>query len=591
MSQTQQTRRQQDTTQQRGLDNEQTTQPDRMPAGNQFAADRLAEHQAREQGGPGSAGGGPGGPQGAQVGGDATQANAGQDGTGTDQEVAGGELGKEDWPQAPPSGESGGDSGGADAGAAQAEAEAETESGSGTGTLDDLAAQCVLTEDWGSGGPRTVHLDVVGRTQGPLNSVPAQGVLGAVTPGRTSTDLGGAEAALDLDGRRARANEAVTNGLVSGGQDALIGMGMELGGTLLARQGPVIAARGGTMGARLLGGSLGSAVPVVGGVFAAMDLAHQVATIQEKPWGSMFSDVVSFLDCIGTVLQIVGDVVGIVASVLAVAGVVSAIAGVGFAIGGIAATLGMVGLAISALGMVVQGAAAAIRYQRIVSGQGDPAQVEAELMALEQNVSMATGQAGNLVSHGANTMLEGHIDMRSRVDAATVVATDPVTGTPAPAVPTTGPSGPLGADGPANTFTNQTYTSGETSGSTYTTRLFGNNELHFQNRSSPYGDFYYDAQPTGQFLAEGVPQNLASGRQTSALPPEWNPAGSLAVVEVAPGTEYHQGPIAPVATPAGGVPTAFPNGAPAGSTGHYGGGGSRARLAGPMASPVSPSWM
>ena len=99
----------------------------------------------------------------------------------------------------------------------------------------------MLTEDWGSGGPRTVHLDVVGRTQGPLNSVPAQGVLGAVTPGRTSTDLGGAEAALDLDGRRARANEAVTNGLVSGGQDALIGMGMELGGTLLARQGPVIA--------------------------------------------------------------------------------------------------------------------------------------------------------------------------------------------------------------------------------------------------------------------------------------------------------------------------------------------------------------
>ena len=169
--------------------------------------------------------------------------------------------------------------------------------------------------------------------------------------------------------------------------------------------------------------------------------------------------------------------------------------------------------------MVVQGLQPQFRYQRIVSGQGDPAQVEAELMALEQNVSMATGQAGNLVSHGANTMLEGHIDMRSRVDAANVVATDPVTGTPAPAVPTTGPSGPLGADGPANTFTNQTYTSGETSGSTYTTRLFGNNELHFQNRSSPYGDFYYDAQPTGQFLAEGVPQNLASGRQTSALPP------------------------------------------------------------------------
>ena len=103
MSQTQQTRRQQDTTQQRGLDNEQTTQPDRMPAGNQFAADRLAEHQAREQGGPGSAGGGPGGPQGAQVGGDATQANAGQDETGTDQEVAGGEPPMEDWLRAPPS--------------------------------------------------------------------------------------------------------------------------------------------------------------------------------------------------------------------------------------------------------------------------------------------------------------------------------------------------------------------------------------------------------------------------------------------------------------------------------------------------------
>ena len=47
-------------------------------------------------------------------------------------------------------------------------------------------------------------------------------------------------------------------------------------------------------------------------------------------------------------------------------------------------------------------------------------------MVLEQNVSMATSQAVNLVSHGANTMLERHIDMRSRVDAANAASDDQV---------------------------------------------------------------------------------------------------------------------------------------------------------------------
>ena len=61
-----------------------------------------------------------------------------------------------------------------------------------------------------------------------------------------------------------------------------------------------------------------------------------------------------------------------------------------------------------------------------LSGSGAPAQVEAELMALEQNVSMTTSQAANLVSHGANTMLERHIDMRSRVDAANAASDDQV---------------------------------------------------------------------------------------------------------------------------------------------------------------------
>lgn len=571
MGQSLQTRRHQDPSQQRAPEAEQAQQQDVVPEGNQFAAEQLAAQQAREQGGQGPGGGVQGGPQSAQEGGERAQAAPEQEEAGPEQAVDGGALGGGGLAQSAPQG--GGGGGGGAAAPGPSGGGGGGGGGAGSGTLDDLAAQCVLTEDWGTGGPRTQNLEVVGLSQGPLNGVPAQGVNGPVTPGSSSTDLAGAGEALNLDTRRGRANEAVTNGLVSGGQDALIGMGMELGGTLLARQGPVIAARGGTMGARLLGGSLGSAVPIVGGVFAAMDLAHQVATIQEKPWGSMFSDIVSFLDCIGTVLQIVGDVVGIVASILAVAGVITAIAGVGFAIGGIAATMGMVGLAISALGMVVQGAAAAIRYHRIVSGQGDPAQVEAELLALEQNVSMATGQAGNLVSHGANTMLEGHIDMRSRVDAANVVAPGTLTGTPAAAVPTTGPTGPLGADGPANTFTNQTYASGETSGTTYTTRLFGNNELRFTDAPGSHG--YYDASPTGQFLAEGVPQNLASARQESALPPEWNPAGSLAVIEVAPGTAYHQGPIAPVATPAGGVPTAYPHGPPAGSTDHYSGGGNQ----------------
>lgn len=566
MGQSQQTRSRQQESEQILVDpqQEQLDQQGIAPEGNQFAAEQLAAQQTQDQGGQGAQGGAQGGAAKAEAAPEQEESGPEQEGLGP--EIGGGGVAS----AAPPGGAGGGGSAAPGAGGGGGGG-----GGSGSGTLDDLAAQCVLTEDWGIGGPRIQNLEVVGLSQGPLNGVPAQGVNGPVTPGSSSADLAGAGEALNLDSRRGRANEAVTNGLVSGGQDALIGMGMELGGTLLARQGPVIAARGGTMGARLLGGSLGSAVPIVGGVFAAMDLAHQVATISEKPWGSMFSDIVSFLDCIGTVLQIVGDVVGIVASILAVAGVITAIAGVGFAIGGIAATMGMVGLAISALGMVVQGAAAAIRYHRIVSGQGDPAQVEEELLALEQNVSNATGQAGNLVSHGANTMLEGHIDMRSRVSAADLVAPGPLGSTPAPGVTSTGGTGPLAGTGPSETFTGQTYTSGETSGTTYTTRLYGNNEMHLQNRSGRHGDFYYDAQPTGQYLNEGVPQNLNQGRHDSALPPEWNPAGALAVIEVAPGTEYHQGPNAPVATPVGGDPTAYPGAIPAGATDLYSGGGNQ----------------
>ena len=304
MGQSQQTRSRQQESEQILVDpqQEQLDQLGIAPEGNQFAAEQLAAQQTQDQGGQGAQGGAQGGAAKAEAAPEQEESGPEQEGLGL--EIGGGGVAS----AAPPGGAGGGGSAAPGAGGGGGGG-----GGSGSGTLDDLAAQCVLTEDWGIGGPRIQNLEVVGLSQGPLNGVPAQGVNGPVTPGSSSADLAGAGEALNLDSRRGRANEAVTNGLVSGGQDALIGMGMELGGTLLARQGPVIAARGGTMGARLLGGSLGSAVPIVGGVFAAMDLAHQVATISEKPWGSMFSDIVSFLDCIGTVLQIVGDVVGIVA--------------------------------------------------------------------------------------------------------------------------------------------------------------------------------------------------------------------------------------------------------------------------------------
>jgi len=246
---------------------------------------------------------------------------------------------------------------------------------------------------------------------------------------------------------------------------------------------------------------------------------------------------------------------------------------VGLAIGGLAGTLALVSLAISALGMIVQGAAGVIRYQRIVGGQGDPERVEGELLALEQNVASATGQAGNLVSFGISTATERHIDMRTRVQAADVVApAGSGSGGASGPTTTTGGGGPLAPNTEA-TFQSNTYTSGQTQGDTYTTRLFGNNEFHATNRTGPHGDFYYDAAPTGSFVGEQVPTSLASGRQEVGLPPEWNPGGSLAVVRVDAGTEYHQGTVAPVGRNPAGTMQPYPTGVPAGTPDVFAGGG------------------
>lgn len=454
--------------------------------------------------------------------------------------------------------------------------------GGGGLTIDEMAMQVCTVEDWGSAPPGVQNLSIVPAAPEPLQGVPASGPLQSVSPDDTALAIEQAASGMSPEERRERANQAVTNGLLAGGEDALLGIGMELGGTFLAKAGPLIAVRGGTLGARALGATLGSAVPIVGGIFAAVDLYHQVSTIGERPWGSMFSDTLSFLDCVGTILQIVGDVVGIVAAVLGVAGVISAIAGVGLAVGGLAATLGWVSLAISALGMVVQGAAALIRYQRILAGLGDPEQLEGELAALERNVAAATGQAGNLMSFRASTAAERQIDMRSRVQAAELIAPAGTgTGAGGSSGPTTtrGGGGPLHpknnpklrpGDNPEESFRNRTYTSGRTKGDTYVTRLFGNKRWCLTNLED--GN-YYDAKPKRNWVSEQVPKNLASAQQELALPEEWNPAGALAILRVKEGTDYHQGTVAPVGRNPEGEWQPYPDGVPAHISERYAGGG------------------
>jgi hypothetical protein len=459
--------------------------------------------------------------------------------------------------------------------------------GGGATTLDQLAIDVALADQWSLLGPETRTVPLVPLGSAPLAGAPAQTPLGPLTGADGQVALQSACTSQQPLSVQDRANQAVVNGLKSGGVDALVGVGMELGGTFLAKAGPTLAARSGTMLGRVAGASLGSAVPIVGGVFAAVDLVHQLSTIGDKPWSDALSDPIAALDCLGAVLQIAGDVLGIVSGVLAVAGVISAIAGVGFAIGGLAVTLGMVGLAISALGMLVQGGAAFLRYQRLVEQQVDPSTIEAELAALEQNVQLATGEAGNLTSAGLTHVAERRIDTRTRVDAAQLQrpsTTSPVSGVPHASNPGGGPL-PTQA---ASTFASQTYTSGTLASDAYTTRLFGLSTDRHQRRSGlsnvlegmHHGPGHYTpgtgsngAAPTGSFLGHQVPQSLDHGRQISALPPEWNSGAALSVVKVEAGSTYHQGDIAPVATPSGGVPTAFPFGAPSGATGHYQGGG------------------
>jgi hypothetical protein len=290
--------------------------------------------------------------------------------------------------------------------------------GGGSSSIDDLATMCTVHEDWGQ---TTIHdrLDLPILAVNPQPNL-SQPVIGhsVVTPDSSQQAIQNTTGLLNEDQRRARANQAVRDGALGGLKQAGIGMALEVAGTFAAKYGPVIAARGATMGARIGGAALGSAVPVVGGVLAAIDLVHTIANIQQQPWGTMFSDILSFLDCMATILQILGDVLGIVAAVLAVVGVVTAIFGVGLAVGGAAATIGLIGLAVSALSLVVSGVAAIIRYNRIVSSEGDPQYVEEQSRALEGNVTNAVGNAGNLASSFASERIKSKLDSSKMVGQA-----------------------------------------------------------------------------------------------------------------------------------------------------------------------------
>ncbi len=315
--------------------------------------------------------------------------------------------------------------------------------------LLDLGPSCFVSEEWGSLDPlaRTA-IDLVPLAPSPDGGTPVVGVNGPTSAAGSQESLSGGQAFYSEGQRTAIANQALADGAKGGMATAGVGVGMDVLG-LVGGKGASALIKAGTTTGKIAGAAAGTAVPILGGVMAGVNLYNTISnwdTNFSQPWGTLTNSeapgmerLASGLDLLGTVLGVLSDVLGIVAAVLAVASVLTAIIGVGFALGAVTGAVTVASLATAALSLVVSGVAAGIRYYQIIEGKGDPTEVAAQAEKLKAHTANALGQAGGLASAGGQHHMESRAQVKTgqshvdnSVDPGIVGVGDGLTAAPPP---------------------------------------------------------------------------------------------------------------------------------------------------------------
>lgn len=314
-----------------------------------------------------------------------------------------------------------------------------------------------LQEAWGKQADEMCYVTVVPESPLPTQSA-VQTDRGPMDASSSASQQDATAGFYTYEQRKDIALSAAGRGIVGGTQSALTGLALDGAGLLANNQGAKWIATGTRMG-RVAGGTLSTAVPIIGGALGAVNLYNTFQDFDNKfaaPWGELtgadstgYERLAGGLELIASVLSVLGDVLGIAAAICAIAGIITAIAGVGFAIGAWAGTLAVIGTGVSLASMVISGIAALVRALKILDSDGNPADVDADAAALEAHVNNSLAQAVGLGKEGlsqkskskskinkTDTDIDNTVSQTVKKEASSASPSGPVNSPPAPEAPT-----------------------------------------------------------------------------------------------------------------------------------------------------------